>query len=152
VIFRLGRYPGATPFSNRETPSPETPPQSSKGASEDPVSSQFSVALPIRGAFVIVQEPSQTRSSMHATVGTDGRCGHDQQILQALMIPFAMIVLDELAQGTAEMALTYRNQPVDAFFFDRSDKALRMRIGVRRSYGRVVFLDSANTLRPARRS
>jgi hypothetical protein len=37
VIFRLGRYPGATPFPNRETPSPETPPQSSKEAREDPV-------------------------------------------------------------------------------------------------------------------
>ena len=33
--------PGATPFPNRETPSPETPPQSSKGAREDPLSRGF---------------------------------------------------------------------------------------------------------------
>ena len=47
-----------------------------------------------------------------------------------------MIVLDELAHGTAEMALTHRNHPVEAFFFDRSDEALRVRIRVRRPHGR----------------
>jgi hypothetical protein len=52
-----------------------------------PVLSEFSAALPIKRRVRNSSGASQTRSSMRATVGTDGRRGRDQRILQALMIP-----------------------------------------------------------------
>ena len=47
------------------------------------------------------------------------------------MIPFTMIVHDELRDGPSEVVLAERNYPVKTFFFDRSHKALRVRIRVR---------------------
>ena len=78
---------------------------------------------------------------MHAAGGTCSRRARDQRILQPLVIPLAMIVLDELTQGTAEMALAHRNHPIEAFFFDRSNEALRVRVGVRCPYGRLHDVD-----------
>ena len=41
-----------------------------------------------------------------------------EPILQALAIPLPMIVRDELGDGAAEVALPYRNDPIEAFVFD----------------------------------
>src|SRR5947207_1062461 len=40
-----------------------------------------------------------------------------------MVIPLALIVRHELARDPAEKALTQRNHPIEAFFFDRSDNA-----------------------------
>ena len=53
---------------------------------------------------------------------------HDQLIAQTLMIPFAMIVLDEFADGSPERPFTDENQPVEAGFLDRPYEPFRVRV------------------------
>ena len=84
----------------------------------------------------MVQQPSQPRSPIHSASGADGRYARDQRIVQPLMTPLAVVMLDILMQSTSEMAFTHRNHPVEAFFFDRAHEALCVRIRVRRPHGR----------------
>jgi hypothetical protein len=50
-----------------------------------------------------------------------------------LVIPFGLVVLDVLRDGAPEMPLPDRNQPVEAFFFDRPHEALCMSVRIRRT-------------------
>jgi hypothetical protein len=74
---------------------------------------------------------------MHATDRADCRRTRDQRILQPLMIPLSVVVLDELAYRAIEVALTDRNHPVEALFFDRSDEPLR--VGIVLCCGRISY-------------
>src|SRR5262245_30814232 len=65
----------------------------------------------------------------------------DQRVLEPLMIPLTMIMMDELRHGPSEVALAERNQPVEALLLDGSDKTLRVRIRIRCPHGRQ---DDAN--------
>src|SRR5262249_11097717 len=47
-------------------------------------------------------------------------------VLQALVIAIAMIMLDELGDRPAEMALTERNHPVEALLLHGPDEPFRM--------------------------
>ena len=73
---------------------------------------------------------------MHAAGPTTCRRRHDQCVLESLMIPFTVIVVDELRDGLSEVALAERNHPVETFFFDGSHEALRVGIRIRRPHGR----------------
>jgi hypothetical protein len=55
--------------------------------------------------------------------------------------PLPLIVLDELCDGSAEVSLPYRNDPVETFVFDRSDEALCVGVSVRRALRRQNHLD-----------
>jgi len=59
------------------------------------------------------------------------------------MVPLPMIVLDKLCDRTAKVALPDRNDPIEAFVFDRADEALRVRIRVGRSFGCHHSADAA---------
>jgi hypothetical protein len=48
----------------------------------------------------------------HATYRLDDRPARDELIVESLVIPFAVIVLDVLCYGAAEMPGPDRNQPV----------------------------------------
>jgi hypothetical protein len=48
-----------------------------------------------------------------------------------LVIPFEMIVLDKLRDGASEVPLPQRNHSIEAFFLDRPDESLGVRIRVR---------------------
>jgi len=54
------------------------------------------------------------------------------------MVAFAMIVLDELANGSPEGPFTDENHPVQAGFLDRPYEALRVRVGVSRALHLVM--------------
>ena len=72
------------------------------------------------------------------------------------MIPFAMIMGDELSHRPSEMPLAQRNQPIETFFFDRPDKPFGMGVRIRCSIRRPDDPDSrilqagANRLTPFR--
>jgi len=51
---------------------------------------------------------------------------------QDLVIPLAMIVRGELSQGSAEMPFAEGSDAIEAFFLDRPDEPLCVRITVRR--------------------
>jgi hypothetical protein len=66
---------------------------------------------------------------MHAAGSVDRWRARNQRVLEPLMIPFPMVVIDEFRHGPAEVALPKRNHPIETFLFDRSHEALR--IGIR---------------------
>jgi hypothetical protein len=51
----------------------------------------------------------------------------DQPVLKTLMIAFAMIVRDELANGPPEVTLAQRNHPIETFLRDGSHEPLGAR-------------------------
>ena len=55
----------------------------------------------------------------------DRRLARDEVVVESLVIPFAVIMLDVLRHGPPEMPLPDRNQLVETFFFDRPHEAFR---------------------------
>jgi hypothetical protein len=55
----------------------------------------------------------------------DDRRARDEAIVESLVVPFSMVVLDVLRHGPPDVSLSDRRQPVQAFFFDRPDEAFR---------------------------
>src|SRR4029453_6496398 len=60
---------------------------------------------------------------MHAARSVDRWRARNQRVLEALMIPFPMVVIDEFRHGPAEVALPKRNHPIETFLFDRSHES-----------------------------
>ena len=77
------------------------------------------------------EQAAQTWASLHAAGRGERRWRRDQCVRESLMIPFTMIVLDELRDGPSEVAFAERNHPVEALLFDGSDEALRVRVRIR---------------------
>jgi hypothetical protein len=69
----------------------------------------------------------------HATHRLDHQRTRDETIVESLVIPFAVIVLDVLCHGSAEVPHPDRNQPVQAFFLDRPDEAFGVRVRIGRA-------------------
>ena len=55
------------------------------------------------------------------------------------MIPFEMVVLDKLMHGSTKMALSQRNDPVEAFFLNRPHKPFGVHIGVSQRLRRARY-------------
>ena len=68
------------------------------------------------GSVVVLQQATESLAGENAIVadGVDRRGRHDQPIAQPLMVTFAMIVLDKLADGSPERVFTDENHPVQA--------------------------------------
>ena len=56
------------------------------------------------------KQPAKPPPAPHAARPVGHRRARDQSIVETLMIPLAVIVLDELGDGAAEMGLPDRNQ------------------------------------------
>jgi len=65
-----------------------------------------------RCAIVVVEEPTKTLTSTNATAAIihHGR-GINQSVSDALMIPLAVIVLDEFANGATDVTSAQRERP-----------------------------------------
>jgi hypothetical protein len=55
--------------------------------------------------------------------------------METLMVPRAMIVLDELRDGVPEVPLTDGNDPIETFVPDRPYESLGVGVGVGRALG-----------------
>jgi hypothetical protein len=66
----------------------------------------------------------------YMTCHLDHRLAGDQPIVQPLVVPFSVIVLDILGHGPPEVPLPERNEPVQALFFDRPYEPLGVGVGV----------------------
>ena len=87
-----------------------------------------------RRATVIVEEPAQTRSSANAADILRCRSSINQFVIQALVIPFTVVMCDELRQCPSQVAFPEGNHAVEALMLDRAHKAFR--VGVR--VGRLI--------------
>jgi hypothetical protein len=72
----------------------------------------------------------------HPTRHLDHRLARDEAIVESLVIPFDVVMLDVLRDGATEVPVPDRNQPVQAFFFDRPHEAFRVGVGIRGARGR----------------
>jgi hypothetical protein len=81
---------------------------------------------------IVLQQSTEPLTRQHAPVADrPRRQWHDQLIAQTLMIPFVMIVFDELGDGLLERWFTDENDAIQAGFLDGRYEALgvRMEIG-----------------------
>jgi len=97
-----------------------------------------------------VEQPAEPRTTSHAARALDHRRVRDESIVETLMIPFAMIVLDEFRQRVPEVSLSQGNHPIETFFLDRPDKALGIGIRVWCTLGRQDGSTSDHDRRSAR--
>ena len=67
----------------------------------------------------------------HATRHPDDRRARDEAIVEALVVPFSVIVRDVLGHRAPEMPISDRNQPVQTLFFDRPNKTFRVGVRIR---------------------
>jgi hypothetical protein len=93
---------------------------------------------PSRGGSVIVlQQATEPLTRQNApVVDRPRRQWHDQLIAHTLMIPFVMIVFNELGDGSQERLFTHENYAIQAGFFDGPYEALGVRIEIWGTGGR----------------
>ena len=95
----------------------------------------------LRGAAVVLQEPAEPFVADDRSVVIHGRRGwHDELVVETLMVPLAMIVLNELADRMAKMPLAERHDAVQAFGFDAEHEAFCVRVYVGAARGQTEGL------------
>jgi hypothetical protein len=72
----------------------------------------------LRGTIVVVEKTTNALTAPDGAVVMLTSISIDQGVSQALMVTFAMIVHDELGEGTTEVLLTKRNQSIQALLLD----------------------------------
>src|SRR5712691_13099085 len=104
------------------------------------------------GSVIVLQQATEPLTRQNAAVA-DGLGGHrhDQLIAQALMVAFAMIVLDELPDGSPERPFTDENHPIQTGFLDRPYEALRVCVEIRGTGRQADHLNACGGECPAKR-
>lgn len=93
--------------------------------------------------MIILEQAAETLAAFDFAVGRpDGLVWLNQPVLQALMIPFGMVVVNVLVDGMPKHLCTEEDHPVETFFFNRSDKAFRKGIQVGTSRRQANRLDA----------
>ena len=83
-----------------------------------------------------MQHPTEPLAALDATTGW--RCRRqrqDQAIVEPLVIPFVVVVRDELADGATPRALADQDHALEAGVLDGAHEALRVGVQVRRAGG-----------------
>jgi len=57
----------------------------------------------------------------------------DQIVRESLVVPLTVVVRHKLLKCSTQLLFAERYDPIQAFFLDRPDEALRIRVAVRRS-------------------
>jgi hypothetical protein len=84
-----------------------------------------------------VEESTEPRATTDIGAGWSRRFGCNEPVLDALVIPLAVVVGPELGQRPSQAGLTDEHQAVQAFLFDRAHEPLGVRIAIRRSVWRL---------------
>ena len=83
-----------------------------------------------RRSLVVIQQATEPWTPTDSALASTKCPALDEPILEALMIPFPMIVIDEFLEGPSEMALPERYDPIEALVFDRPHKSFGIGVGV----------------------
>ena len=94
-----------------------------------------------RRATIIIEEPAKPLPAANLTAALDRRRAGDEFVVEPLVIPFTVVVLDELRNGPAEMTFADRNHSAETLFLDRAHEALRVGIRVGRLKRRLHHAD-----------
>lgn len=82
-----------------------------------------------RRSLVVIQQATAPLAATNLADASARRVPLDQPIFESLVIPLVMVVIDEVPECAAKMALAKRHQPIKAFVFDRPHEPFG--IGVR---------------------
>ena len=102
---------------------PQSAERPASGGSGGRVMFQFSADPTIR-PLIEVKQPAKPPPAPHGARPVGHRRARDQSIVETLMIPLAVIVLDELRDCLPEVPLTDWNDAIETFFFDRPHESL----------------------------
>jgi nucleotide-binding universal stress UspA family protein len=69
-----------------------------------------------RGATVIIEEPAESLSTANAIGAVDQRCTAKEFVAEPLVIPFGVVMLDVLGDGSPEMTVAERDLPIETLF------------------------------------
>ncbi len=107
----------------------------------------------LRGATVVVpQQPAEAFAAHHdALAGADALTRLDQLVSQPLVIPFAVIVGDVLADRTTQRSFAEEDHAVQALLFDRAHEALGPGVQVGRARWQTKSFATALLEDPAER-
>jgi hypothetical protein len=79
-----------------------------------------------------IQQAAEPLAPTNPAGASPRRVPIDQPILESLMIPLAMVVINEFLERPAEVALTERHQSIEALVFDRPHESLGVGVGIGR--------------------
>ena len=86
----------------------------------------------LRCPLVVIQQTTKPRTPTNSA-GASSRCVPiDQPILKSLVIPLAMVVIDECLDGLSKVALAERHHSIEALVLDRPYEPLGVRVRIRR--------------------
>jgi hypothetical protein len=71
----------------------------------------------LHAARVVVEKPTESRAATDSTDRPHRASISNQLVVEPLVVPLAMIVLDELRDGAPEVPLTDGNDPIETFLF-----------------------------------
>jgi hypothetical protein len=75
--------------------------------------------------MVISKHPSETLPAYEFSFSHRRELGLNELVLKPLMVSFAGIVFNVIADGSAERAFSDQNKSVQAFLFDTANESLR---------------------------
>jgi hypothetical protein len=73
---------------------------------------------PSRSSRVIVEKPTESRAATDRTDGPHRGSTGDQLVVEPLVVPLAMIVLEVLGDHETEVTVTQGDEAIQAFFLD----------------------------------
>jgi hypothetical protein len=82
------------------------------------VLSHRSAEVPSRSSRVIVEKPTESRAATDRTDSPHRGSTGDQLVVERLVIPLAMIVLEVLGHHETEVTVTHGDEAIQAFFLD----------------------------------
>jgi hypothetical protein len=68
-----------------------------------------------RCPFIEIQQTTEPRTPTDPSCACANHPGLDESILQSLVIPLAMVVIDEFSEYLSEVALAEGHHPIEAF-------------------------------------
>jgi hypothetical protein len=97
----------------------------------EPVLPENSI-VPSCGSVIVTEESAQTRATLDGTVHTRWNVvfRRNQPIVNALTIPFLVVIRRERGERPAQVAFSEDDDPIQAFLLDGADESLRVRIAV----------------------
>jgi hypothetical protein len=99
-------------------------------------------------ALVVVRQSTEPRTPTNPARVSTKRAPLDEPILESLMIPFAMVVINKFSESPSEMALTEGHHPIEALVFDRPhERDVGRVVG---QYGAAQFLRAGRLMRSGR--
>jgi Glyoxalase/Bleomycin resistance protein/Dioxygenase superfamily len=90
-----------------------------------------------RGSLIVIQQPTEPRTPTDPALASARRAPVDKPILESLVIPLAMVVIDEFLEGASKVALAEGYHSIEALVLDGPHEPLGVRVRIGRPKRRL---------------